>query len=115
MSIDAPNALIGSPGDAPSPRWFIYYRVHLDDLPDVQATVHRFQAELRASHPALDAGLLRRPHAADGLVTLMETYAMNGDAAPDAALPTAIELAASPLGPWLRSERHIEVFVPCAC
>lgn len=115
MSIDAPISLIGSQSDASSPRWFIYYRVHLDDLPDVQVAVHRFQAELRFSHPALVAQLLRRPHAANGLVTLMETYALNGDAALVAALPAAIELAARPLGRWLRSERHVEMFVPCAC
>ena len=115
MSIDAPIPLIGGRGDASSPRWFIYYRVHLDDLPVVQATVHRYQAELRSSHPALVAQLLRRPHAAEGLVTLMETYALNGQAAADAAVPAAIEMAARPIARWLRSERHIEEFVPCAC
>lgn len=115
MSIDAPISLIGSGLDMLPARWFIYYRVHLDDLPAVQAVVHRFQAELRSSHPALVGQLLRRPHPADDLVTLMETYALNGDATAAATLPATIESAASVLVPWLRSERHVEEFVPCAC
>jgi Domain of unknown function (DUF4936) len=115
MSIDVPISMIGGGRDTLAPRWFIYYRVHLDDLPAVQAVVHRFQAELRSSHPALVGQLLRRQYPVDGLVTLMETYASNGDATADAALPVAIESAASVLVPWLRSERHVEEFVPCAC
>jgi len=91
---------------------YVYYRVAEADLAGAQAAVQVFQRELLASHPALQAALMRRPEVSEGLVTLMETYQSL------APLPAALRerIAAGPaaLRPWLRGERHLEEFVPCA-
>ncbi len=100
--------------------WFIYYQIDLPDLPPVQAAVAAFQQQLRQDWPGLQARLLRRPTAHEGRLTLMEIYGFGPSAHPslpaDVArrLPPAIEQAARGIAPWLRGERHVEVFQPCA-
>lgn len=115
MSIDAPNGLTCSPPHSPGRQWFIYYRIHLDDLPAAVGAARAMQLELQRTLPGLEAGLLRRPLAADGLVTLMETYTFHDHAAPPPDALDRIEQAARQLAPWLNGQRHVEEFIPCAC
>ncbi len=94
---------------------FIYYRATQENASVVYAEVSRMQDELRARHPGLQARLLRRPEAADGLHTWMETYA--APSSPDgisAALQGEIEAAALPLAAWTAGQRHTEAFDACA-
>ena len=98
---------------------FVYYRVHPDDLPAVCSAVHHFQSGLRAAQPALIARLLRQSPGNDGLLTLMETYALADERPPlpDAAAEVTwvewLAPLAQTLAPWLRGLRHIEIFQPC--
>ncbi len=97
---------------------FIYYRSQEEHGAQVQARVHEFQARLRRAHPGLQARLLRRPEVKHGLITWMETYAiepMSPRPERDDTLPQQIESAATCLQGFIEGERHIEVFVPCAC
>ena len=92
---------------------FIYYRVRQLHRDAAQTEVRRFQAGLRAHHPALRARLLRRPAEIDGLQTWMETYAL--DDAPGGISKTVqaeIAHAAEALARWIDGARHIEVFEP---
>jgi hypothetical protein len=102
--------------NAPPRQVFVYYRVAAIDLDTATSAVRSLQSRLQAQHPALHTGLLRRAEerdAATGLVTLMETYAASGGVS--APLQAAIEAEArAALAPWLRGERHAEVFVACA-
>jgi hypothetical protein len=73
------------------------------------------QAALCARHPGLNAELLRRPGSTDGQITVMETYTAEAPQGVEEALQAAIEAdAAQALQGLLRSERHVEVFEPCA-
>lgn len=97
---------------------FIYYRSPEEQASAVQARVHEFQSRLRRDHPALMARLLRRPEAKSGLVTWMETYAidpMTNGPSIDAPLQQQIEVHARCLDGLIEGERHTEVFVTCAC
>jgi Domain of unknown function (DUF4936) len=68
------------------------------------------QTALRQEHPRLSARLYQRDGIRDGLVTLMETYAMAGGHV-DAGLQATIEVqAASLLAPWCQGSRHTEAF-----
>jgi hypothetical protein len=91
---------------------YVYYRIDAASLAEAASTVQGFQAFLRHAHPQLQAALLRRPGEQEGQVTLMETYTMPGGI--DAALQAKIDSAATALAPWLRGERHTEVFEPLA-
>ncbi len=89
-----------------SRRHYVYYRVGVADGAAAVAGVLAEQAALRAAHPGLATECLRRPDAADGLVTLMEVYAFA--AGQD---PAAIEQrAAAASARWCRGARHVEVF-----
>ena len=88
-------------------RIYVYYRIAQTDLYAVRETVQALQARLCADHAGLRAELLRRPEAAEGQLTLMETYACEQGI--DAALQAAIEAAASHAG--LAGPRHVEAFV----
>jgi len=80
--------------------YYVYYRVPETRLAEALVAV-------RSVHAALGAAveLLRRPGHANGLVTLMEVYQLEDDAA------QAFEAsAAAALAPWLDGPRHIEVF-----
>jgi hypothetical protein len=83
-------------------RLFVYYRVAEPDLPATVAAVRTMQAALRAAHPGLRAGLLRRPELREGEVTLMETYAGGDSSAWQAALERAAVALPQP--------RHAEGF-----
>jgi Domain of unknown function (DUF4936) len=99
------------------PELFIYYRLDVADAPAAQAAVAVFQAGLRARYPWLRARLLRRPNAIDGRETWMETYAADpalNSTGITPAVTAEIELAAAVLAPWLRGQRHTEVFLACA-
>ena len=102
-----------------SQQWFIYYRIRADDQAPVTQTVRTFQALLCERWPGLRAQVLRRTDRQDGLLTLMETYDLSPDLAPEgpdarlASLRGDIDQAASALAPWLQSARHTEEFVPC--
>lgn len=94
---------------------FIYYRATIENASVLHARVSGLQADLRTRHPGLQARLLRRPEAADGLHTWMETYAAphhkNGISA---ALQGEIETAALTLAPLIEGTRHVESFNACA-
>lgn len=91
---------------------FIYYRATQENASVLHAQVSRMQTELRARHPGLQARLLRRPQAADGLHTWMETYS-SPDGISD-TLKSAIDAAAHALTPWIEGPRHTEEFDACA-
>jgi hypothetical protein len=96
--------------------WFIYYRVNPYDLAAAVAEVREFQAVLKQRFPGLQATLMRRPEPRDdGLITLMETYAVEATPLENAQTdwPRIVELAARPLAPLVQSARHVEEFVPC--
>lgn len=91
---------------------FIYYRATQENASVLHAQVSRMQTELRVRHPGLQARLLRRPEAADGLHTWMETYSSPDGI--DDALQASIEDAALSLAPWIEGPRHTERFDACA-
>lgn len=91
---------------------FIYYRATQENASVLHAQVSRMQTELRARHPGLQARLLRRPQAADGLHTWMETYS-SPDGIND-SLKRAIDHAALALAPLIQGTRHTEEFDACA-
>ena len=95
---------------------YVYYRIAGTEVREARQCVDRFQSELRVAHPGLGARLLRRDGAAVDEPTWMEVYRLEADdgAGVTSALDRAIEDAASPLRPFLRSARHSEGFVPCA-
>ena len=94
---------------------FIYYRATQENASVLHAEVSRMQSELRARHPGLQTRLLRRPEAADGLHTWMETYAApllpNGITD---ALQREIDTAAMALATLICGTRHTEGFDTCA-
>ncbi|TXC66013.1 DUF4936 family protein [Piscinibacter aquaticus] len=97
---------------------FIYYRSQSAHAATVQSRVHEFQAALCRAHPGLVARLLRRPEERHGLLTWMETYAIEPMAPScrlDDDLQQQIERHAACLKGLLDGERHTEVFLPCAC
>ena len=97
---------------------FIYYRSPEHHAPAVQARAHEFQARLCLDHPGLRARLLRRPEVKDGRITWMETYAIvpMTPVALDDTLQAQIERhAGAALAGLIEGDRHLEVFVPCAC
>lgn len=99
------------------PELFIYYRLDPLDAPAARRAVAAFQAELRARYPWLRTRLLRRSRASDAQETWMETYtadpAMNSTGITQ-EVAAQIEQAATALAPFVRGDRHIEVFLPCA-
>lgn len=97
---------------------FIYYRSQPAHAAAVQARVLEFQAALCRAHPGLVARLLRRPEERNGLLTWMETYAiepMVTSCRLDDDLQRQIERHATCLQGLIDGERHTEVFLPCAC
>ena len=62
---------------------------------------------------------MRRADLQNEMLTLMETYDLSPDVAPEGLdarlhrLRGEIDQAAAALTPWLQSARHIEEFVPC--
>ncbi len=95
---------------------FIYYRTTHDNASVLHAEALALQAELRARHPELQTRLMRRPEAADGLHTWMETYAapQSPNGISDSLLAEIEQLAAARLAALIAGDRHIESFVPCA-
>ena len=110
---------LGSPAER---WWFIYYRVHLDDLAAVVAATREGQRALCDAHPGLAASLMQRPSSSASpdsppQMTMLETYraALDWPADQAAALPAAIDSTlGAALTPWLQGPRHLEVFEPCA-
>jgi hypothetical protein len=102
-----------------SQQWFIYYRIRADDQALVTQSVRAFQALLCERWPGLRAQVLRRADLQNEMLTLMETYDLSPDIAPEGLdarlhrLRSEIDQAAAALTPWLQSARHIEEFVPC--
>ncbi len=102
-----------------SQQWFIYYRIRADDQAPVTQAVRAFQAQLCERWPGLRAQVLRRADLQNEMLTLMETYDLSPDPAPEgldacmSRLRGEIDQAAAALTPWLQSARHIEEFVPC--
>lgn len=95
---------------------FIYYRATIENASVLHAAALALQSELQARHPGLQARLLRRPEASNGLHTWMETYA-----APQSpqgiteSLQAEIEAAAhTRLASLIAGLRHTESFVSCA-
>ena len=95
---------------------FIYYRATIENASVLHAAALALQKELQVRHPGLQARLLRRPEAADGLHTWMETYAAphrpNGISE---SLQGEIETAAvAQLASLITGPRHTESFIACA-
>jgi hypothetical protein len=95
---------------------FIYYRTTIENASVLHAAALALQADLQMQHPGLQARLLRRPEAADGLHTWMETYAApqspNGISE---SLRSEIETAAIvKLASLITGPRHTESFLACA-
>ena len=87
---------------------FVYWRVAAADAVQAEAAAAALQRELRLEWPGLQARLYRRAEGPAGLLTLMETYALEGDAAAwrdDVASRAAARLAA-----WCQGPRHVETF-----
>jgi len=95
---------------------FIYYRATIENASVLHAAALSLQAELRARHPGLQARLLRRPEAADGLHTWMETYAAPSSThGISESLRGEIESAAhAKLASLISGPRHTESFIACA-
>lgn len=91
---------------------YVYYKIDEADLAAVLPAVLAFQSSLRGEHAGLQTTLMRRPGAAGGLLTLMESCRV----ATPGSTRLREQLAQGPasLQPWLRGERHLEEFVPCA-
>lgn len=87
---------------------YVYYRVARADVTVAAGKVRAMQAGLRASHPGLQARLLRRPVTAADLQTWMEVYSIEGGVGE--ALQREIEAAASSLLDAIQGPRHCEVF-----
>jgi hypothetical protein len=89
---------------------FIYYRATIENASVLHAAALALQAELRARHPGLQARLLRRPEAVNGLHTWMETYAAPSGISD--SLQGEIETVAhAKLAPLTAGARHTESFV----
>jgi hypothetical protein len=95
---------------------FIYYRATTENARALQAAVERLQLELQARHPGLQARLLRRPEAADGLHTWMETYAAphHKNGISDTLRAEIERAAARSIAPLIAGPRHTEAFDACA-
>ncbi len=91
---------------------FVYWKVAPDLSVAALEAAGAWQAELRAKHPGLRTGLYQRSDSAagaEGIVTCMETYAIEGGVG--AALAAAIEAAGSGgLQSLGAPRRHVEVF-----
>jgi Domain of unknown function (DUF4936) len=96
-----------------SRRVYIYFRVERERVADAAATVRELQAAWQAAMPGLQCELLRRADEEGNFVTLMETYVC-ADGVSSAWQELIEREAAAALGPWLRGQRHIERFEPCA-
>jgi hypothetical protein len=95
---------------------FIYYRATIENASALHAAALALQADLQGRHPGLRTRLLRRPEAADGLHTWMETYA--APSSPNGiceSLQSEIETAAlARLASLITGPRHTESFIACA-
>lgn len=92
---------------------FVYYRVAAAQARPARAEVGRLQAGLRERHPGLQARLLQREAAPEGLQTWMELYAWPGRAGGvTPGLQAEIERAAEALAPLIAGPRHDEAFEP---
>lgn len=99
------------------PVWLVYYRVLSSHLEHAVLAVQQQQQQLRGAYPGLRAALMRRSDEHPAQATLMEIYALPGEAVslPAPALRDAIEAAMAPaLVGLLQGERHGEGFLPCA-
>jgi hypothetical protein len=95
-------------------RLYVYYRVAAaDEAPIVQA-MHALQRQWQTALPGLRCELLRREsESSDAEVTMMEVYSAAAGVPP--AWQARIEREARALlATWRCSERHVEVFRPCA-
>ena len=110
----------------------VYYKVAAPGLGPAIAAVRELQRGMAAGTPGLVAELLLRSDHPGGLApaaapvpatpsppadpTLMETYRLDArttGASLDAIVASLARPAPS-LQPWLRGDRHVEVFRPCA-
>ena len=93
---------------------FIYWRCAGAEAGAALSATHALQQALRERHPALRCALYLRRDASGPEATLMETYAVAADFSPEGlgpALQQAIDAdAIAALSPWLRGQRHVEVF-----
>ena len=94
---------------------FIYYRATIENASALHAAALALQAELQVRHPGLQARLLCRHDAADGLHTWMETYAAPlSPKGISESLQGDIETAALAIAPLITGSRHTESFDACA-
>jgi len=94
---------------------FVYYRVPEAEAAAAQRDIESLQAELRGAHAGLEARLLRRPAASNGVQTWMEIYQRPGHALGiDESLQADIEARAARRARHFEGPRHVEVFVGMA-
>ena len=92
---------------------FIYYRVARSEMEGAQESVLAFQANLCLRFPGLEARLLSRVDDAQAqTATFMEIYRADRLSEGMRNLQDEIKAAAAAALPWLKSERHLEVFLP---
>lgn len=97
------------------PAWFVYYRVHPQNLEHAVLAVQQQQQELRGAYLGLQATLMRRSDENPTQATLMEIYQGSQPGLLSPALAAEIETAmASVLQGLLLGPRHTEEFLPCA-
>ena len=97
-----------------SVRVFVYYRVAEAQVAGLLPSIRAFQQALLGPGAAASDSLMRRPEAAAGLVTLMETYRLPAGLAADTALRQRLAEGPAALLPCLHGPRQVEEFVPCA-
>ena len=96
---------------------FVYYRVAAHNADALRLAVSAMQDRLRLALPGVQARLLRRTEATDGMDTWMETYAVPITTDPGGvsdSLCARIEHDAAAWQHLRAGPRHTEVFEPCA-
>ena len=91
---------------------YVYFKAPASHAAAVMSAVTDMQSRLRSEVPGLQARLLKRIDAANGLHTWMETYT-SADGVGE-ALGSTIEQWAVAWSDLLEGPRHTEVFDACA-
>jgi Domain of unknown function (DUF4936) len=93
---------------------FVYWKVAGVDWNEAVSALRLFQRGLALGARGLEARLLRRAdEPASGVVTLMEIYALPGNAGGvhPALRREIVEVGDTVSAPWRQGPRHVEMFV----
>lgn len=93
---------------------YVYYRIRTPQRVLAWQAVCDLQNELRLAHPGLQTRVLCRTDSVTQVQTWMEVYRMDPSGV-SAHVQADIHSRAHALAPWIDGQRHVEVFVPCAC